>query len=324
MQYTTLGRTGLKVSVAGLGCGGNSMIGKGTGATAAQSIALVHEAMDHGITFLDTAEVYGTEDLVGAAIAGRDRGSIVISSKSHAKLNNALRTPAEVSASIEGSLRRLKTGYIDVYHMHGVHPSAYAHTVEVLVPALQREKQKGKIRHLGITENGPGDPDQTMLKQAVADGCWEVIMLAYNMMNQGARRDLFPQTQHKGIGTLLMFVVRNIFSQPDVLAKTMRELADIGLVPAELAERPSPLDFLLHDGGASSLTDAAYRFVRHEPGVDVVLFGTGKSANLRANIASILKPPLPRADVDRLYTLFAQLKGVGLDMPSRMAGTKTT
>jgi aryl-alcohol dehydrogenase-like predicted oxidoreductase len=319
MQYTILGRTGMKVSVAGLGTGGNSMIGKGSGATSAESIALVREALDLGVNFLDTAEVYGTEELVGQAIAGRPRDSVVISTKTHAKLDNKLRTPEVVEAAIDASLKRLRTDYIDVYNMHGVHPSAYPHTLEVLVPVLLRAKEKGKIRHLAITENGPGDPDQTMLQRAVNDSCWEVIMLAYNMMNQGARRDIFPHTRHKGVGTLMMFVVRNIFSQPAVLAQTVRDLAAQGKVPAAMAT-DKPLDFLIHEGGAESLTDAAYRFVRHEPGVDIVLFGTGRSAHLRSNIASILKPPLPKADTERLYELFAHLKGVGLDLPTRMYG----
>jgi aryl-alcohol dehydrogenase-like predicted oxidoreductase len=319
MQYTTLGKTGLRVSVAGLGTGGNSMIGKGTGATAAQSIALVREAIDLGVNFIDTAEVYGTEDLVGQAIAGLPRHQFVISTKTHAKLDGVLRAPEAVEASIDGSLRRMKIDHIDVYNMHGVHPSAYDHTRDVLLPVLLRAKAKGKIGHLGITENGPGDPGQSMLRRAVQDGCWDVIMLAYNMMNQGARRDLFPHTLDKGIGTLLMFVVRNIFSQPDLLARTVKDLAAEGKVPAALAT-DTPLGFLIREGGATSLTDAAYRFVRHEPGADVVLFGTGRSAHLRSNIASILNAPLPKADVERLYTLFAHLKGVGLDLPTRMAG----
>ena len=322
MQFTTLGKTGLKVSVAGLGTGGNSMIGKGTGATAAQSIALVREAIDLGVNFIDTAEVYGTEELVGQAIAGLPRDKIVISTKTHTKLDGQLRAPDTVEAAIDASLRRMKVDHIDVYNMHGVHPSAYDHTLEMLVPVLLRAKEKGKIGHLSITENGPGDPDQTMLQRAIQDGVWEVIMLAYNMMNQGARRDIFPRTRNKGIGTLMMFVVRNIFSQPELLARTVKDLAAEGKVPADLAtDNPmGPLGFLIHEGGATSLTDAAYRFVRHEPGVDIVLFGTGRSAHLRSNIASILKPPLPRADVERLYTLFAHLKGVGLDLPTRMAG----
>jgi hypothetical protein len=103
----------------------------------------------------------------------------------------------------------------------------------------------------------------------------------------------------------------------------MRELAADGEVPQALAGSPDPLGFLVHPGGhpgghddgASSVIDAAYRFVRHEPGTDVVLFGTGDHAHLRSNIASILKPPLPDEDRARLATLFGHLVGVGLDAP---------
>src|SRR6202035_5580928 len=94
-----------------------------------------------------------------------------------------------------------------------------------------------------------------------------------------------------------------------------RNLPDDGIVSRELANDPDPLGFLVHEGGASSVIDAAYRFVRHEPGVDVVLFGTGDPEHLRSNIASILKPPLPAADREKLAALFGHLVGVGLDAP---------
>jgi aryl-alcohol dehydrogenase-like predicted oxidoreductase len=138
------------------------------------------------------------------------------------------------------------------------------------------------------------------------------------MLNQGARRDLFPRTQAQGVGTLMMFVVRNIFSKPGLLAETVRGLVAEGKLPAELAAKDNPLDFLIHPGGASSLLDAAYRFARHEPGADVVLFGTSDIGHMRTNVASILAPPLPAQDTARLYELFGHLRGVGLDLPDNV------
>jgi L-galactose dehydrogenase len=140
-------------------------------------------------------------------------------------------------------------------------------------------------------------------------------MLGFHMMHQNARERVFPQTRANRVGTLLMFAVRNIFSKPERLRATMRDLAAAGEVRQWLGERTDPLGFLVHDGGATTVPDAAYRFVRHEPGVDVVLFGTGNPEHLQTNIASILKPPLPEADCRLLAKLFGQLVGVGLDAP---------
>jgi len=312
MQYTTLGKTGLKVSVAGLGCGGNSRIGLGTGLTEAQSVALVREALDLGVNFLDTAAAYGTETVVGKAIKGRPRDKVVISTKSHAT------SGPEVIASLDASLGRLDTDFVDIFHLHGLGPAAYDRAVAEIVPLLLREQEKGKFRHLAVSETGPRDTEHTMLARAVEDPRWEVFMLAFHMMNQNIRKVVLPKTRAKSVGTLCMFAVRNIFSKPDVLAKTIADLAREGKVPASLAAEAEPLGFLVHEGGALSLTDAAYRFARHEPGIDVVLFGTGSAAHLEANIASILRPPLPAADVQKLYALFGHLIGVGLDLPDRL------
>ncbi|MCW5744912.1 MAG: aldo/keto reductase [Alphaproteobacteria bacterium] len=318
MDYTTLGRTGLRVSVAGLGCGGNSRIGQGSGLSEADSVALVREAMELGVNFIDTAEAYGTEGIVGRAVAAVPRDSVVVSTKCLIRSGGGLRSAADVVQALDGSLRRLQLDHVDVFHLHAVAPAAYAQALNELAPALLREKEKGKLRHLGITETGPNDPGQDMAQRAVHDACWEVIMLAYSMMNQGARQKIFPHTRRNGIGTLLMFVVRNIFSVPGLLARTMKELAAAGKIPASLADDGEPLGFLVHESGAANITDAAYRFARHEPGVDVVLFGTGNRAHLRSNIESICKPPLPAADVQKLYELFGALQGVGLDLPGRV------
>ena len=312
MHYTTLGKTGLKVSVAGLGCGGNSRIGLGTGLTEAQSVALVREALDLGVNFLDTAAAYETEGVVGKAIKGRPRDSVVISTKSHAT------SGAAVLANLNNSLRQLDTDYVDIFHLHGLGPAAYDKAMAEIVPGLLRAKKQGKFRHLAVSETGPRDPEHTMLARAAEEGIWEVFMLGFSMMHQNAKNRLLPRTREKGIGTLCMFAVRNIFSKPDVLKTTFAELAAEGKVPAAMAAADNPLGFLVHEGGAESVVDAAYRYARHTPGIDVVLFGTGNVAHLRANIASILRPPLPAADVRRLHDLFGNLVGVGLDLPDRI------
>jgi len=135
------------------------------------------------------------------------------------------------------------------------------------------------------------------------------------MMHQNARHAVLPLTRANKVGTLLMFAVRSIFARPERLTAALHALADKGEVPQALANAPDPLGFLVHAGGASSVTDAAYRFARHEPGIDVVLFGTGEAAHLEANIASLLKPPLPEGDRRRLAEMFGHLVGVGLDVP---------
>jgi L-galactose dehydrogenase len=158
------------------------------------------------------------------------------------------------------------------------------------------------------------------VQRAVEDGVWDVVMVAFHMMHQNARTKVFPRTMANRVGTLLMFAVRNIFSRPERLATALRELTATRQLPRWLADAPNPLGFLIHERGASTMTEAAYRFVRHEPGVDVVLFGTGDPDHLRTNIASLLAPPLPLADRQTLTKLFGHLVGVGLDPPYSMPG----
>lgn len=320
MQYTTLGKTGLRVSIAGLGCGGDSRVGLGSGKTEAECIALVRLALDLGVNLLDTAEAYGTEDLVGRAIKAVPRDQVVITTKARVHRGRQRFTPASVVDSLEQSLRRLDTDYVDVFQLHGVLPTDYAYVREYIVPHVLREQEKGKFRHLGITEMASDDYEHETLQQAVQDAVWEVMMFGFNMMNQHARHSLFPYTMANQIGTLLMFVVRYIFSNPQRLKAAMQRLAEAGEVPEWLAASDHPLDFLIHADGASSVMDAAYRFVRYEPGVHVVLFGTSNPAHLRTNIASLLKPPLPEADRQRLADLFGHLIGVGFELPDHAKG----
>jgi aryl-alcohol dehydrogenase-like predicted oxidoreductase len=312
MDYKPLGNTGLTVSVAGLGCGGNSRLGLGRGASVDDCVAVVRTAVDLGVNFIDTAEAYGTEEIVGTAIRSYDRDKLVISTKA---LLGGSGAAEDVTRRVEGALRRLGLDYVDVFHFHAVNPTAYEHHRDVLAPALMKLKEQGKVRHIGITETGPNDPEQKMLARAIQDDPWEVIMLAYSLMNQGARRKIFPTTQRRGIGTLLMFVVRNIFSNATYRRDIAAKLVEQGQLDRSVLSGGDPLGFLVSDGAAESITDAAYRYARHEQGVDVVLFGTGNKDHVKANVDSILRPPLPRPTIERLHATFGHLTGVGLDRP---------
>jgi len=213
MDYVTLGRTGLRVGVAGLGCGGFSRLGLGRGKSEAEAVALIHQAIDLGVNLFDTAAAYGTEAVLGKALKGIPRDRVVIATKAPFNVSHPNASAESAVASLDSSLRQLATDYVDIYQLHGVAPAAYDHAREAIAPALLREKAKGKFRHLGITETAPHDPEHNMLQRAAADGLWDVAMVGFHMMHQNARDAVFPLTREHRVGTLLMFAVRNIFSR---------------------------------------------------------------------------------------------------------------
>jgi len=316
MEFTTLGRTGLKVSVAALGCGGGSALGQSEGKSKEHSINVVRKAIDLGVNFFDTANAYGTEKIVGEAIKCVSRNKVVISTKHHAAWKGKIYSPRDVITGLENSLRVLDLDYIDVFHLHGVAPQYFEHAM-TLVPDLLKEKEKGKFRFLGITESAPADPKQISLVTALKEDCFDVMMFAFSLMNHNARKVLLPSTIDQQVGTMAMFVVRSLFSVPGRLQSDIKELVHHGELPEWLAASEVPLGFLVRDGAASSIMDACYRYARHEQGIDTVLLGTGNLEHLETNLASILAPPLPQTDLQKIQDYFGHLEGVGLDYPGR-------
>ena len=313
MQYTTLGKTGLKVSVAGLGCGGFSRLGMPAGKTEDEAARLILDASISGINLLDTAPPYGTEGVVGKALKIDPADKVVVATKAFVHRDNEWYTPERVVASLDNSLRLLGTDYVDVFQLHGVMPDEYAYALEKIGPALLEQKAKGKIRHIGITEQPTDDFTHEMLVRATQDDIWDVFMVGFHMMHQSARKALFPLTQQKRIGTLLMFAVRSIFAKPERVAAAMREAAAEGKVDKSLGETAEPLGFLIHPGGAANITEAAYRFVAARAGRRR---GAVRHRRRRASARqrrSLLQPPLPEADRAKLAKLFGHLTGVGMD-----------
>jgi len=307
MEYTTLGRTGLNVSVMGLGCGGPSRIGQATGNSEEESIAIVKHGLNSGINFIDTAEVYKTEKIVGKAIEGFNREDLVLSTK---KSTWKTTKPDNVKKSIERSLKNLGTDYIDIYHLHGVILQDYDSLYSDVVPTLLELRDQCKIRFLGITERFNADPDHLMLQRALQDDIWDVMMVGFNILNQSARERIFLSAIEKKIGILIMFAVRLALSRPKRLKQCIEELIQNKQINPSLIDKEDPLGFLIHINGAESIVDAAYRFCHYEPGTHVILSGTGNLNHLKENIKVMQKPPLPKEDVIKLKEIFRNVDSI--------------
>ncbi|MDE2952007.1 MAG: aldo/keto reductase [Chloroflexota bacterium] len=303
METRILGRTGLEVSVMGLGAGGPSRLGQRDEVKSeAESVSLVLQALDAGINFIDTAEAYRTEDIVGKAVAQRDRASVIISTKK--RLGGSAITRAELRAGLEDSLRRLRTDYVDIYHLHGLRPEDYDYYLNEIAPFMQDLQARGMIRFLGVTESWSRDLGHDMLQRALQDDIWDVIMVGFNLLNQTARETVLAQASEKQIGALIMFAVRLALSRPDRLRRALESLIETGELDAREIDLDRPLGFLGEDGLDPDTTDAAYRFCRDEPGVHVVLSGTSNPQHLAANLASFARPPLPPQHTARLQRIF--------------------
>src|SRR5215472_9702719 len=308
MEYTTLGKTGLKVSVAGLGCGGPSRLGmRNDPQSANHAIALVKQALDLGVNFLDTAQTYGTEPVVGKAIIGMPRDRLIISTKKTLPSEDHPDPEAELIKGLEQSLRSIGTDYIDVYHLHGVEPKDYRFAKTRLMPAMGRLKEQGKIRFIGVTEGFVPDPSHQMLQSSLDEDLWDVVMVGFSLLNPSARKTIFPVTIRKGVGVLNMFAVRRALSQPKRVQELCAELIASKMIDADGTDPSNPLGFVLQMSDAATLPEAAYRFCRHQPGIHVVLTGTGNPAHLRENVAAILKPALPEPVLEKLDKLFGRL-----------------
>jgi aryl-alcohol dehydrogenase-like predicted oxidoreductase len=306
MNYTTLGKTGLKVSVVGLGCGGPSRLGLRDNADSEeQAIGIVREAIDLGVNFIDTAQAYGTEGLVGKAVAGIPRDRLVISTKKTLPSTSDTNLDEGIRRGLEQSLKHLGTDYIDVYHLHGVEPKDYDFAREQLMPVMRRLREQGKIRFIGVTEGFVQDPSHQMLQRGLKEDLWDVVMVGFNLLNPSARRTVFSTTRNKGVGVLNMFAVRRALSRPERLKTIVANLIKKRALSA--TDLNDLVDFMLRESNAQTLPEVAYRFCRHEPGVDVVLTGTGNPEHLKANVQSILKPALPERVLERLEAVFGSL-----------------
>jgi len=197
MQKRKLGNSGLEVSAIGLGCMGMSY-GYGPASDKNEMIALIQAAFDCGVTFFNSAEVYGpytNEELVGVALAPF-RGKVVIATKFGIHMKDGKQVleskPKMIRQSIEGSLRRLNVEAVDLYYQHRVDPDVPIEDVAGSVKDLIKE---GKVKHWGLSEAGV----QT-IRRAHAVQPLTAIQSEYSMMWRQPEEELLPTLEELGIG----------------------------------------------------------------------------------------------------------------------------
>ncbi|MFW5436482.1 aldo/keto reductase [Paenibacillus apiarius] len=204
MQYRKLGKTGLKVSVIGVGTwqfGGEW----GHDYTQQEVDRILHKAKDTGINLIDTAECYGdhlSEAFIGEFLQRGRREDWVVATKFGHKFHSHLQRTTqygaqEVLQQLEDSLRALRTDYIDLYQFHSGDDQAFDN--DDLWTMLDKQVQAGKIRHIGLSLNKSNSMHQTSAASKVGAGAIQVV---YNRLDRGPEADVFPACMDQDLGVL--------------------------------------------------------------------------------------------------------------------------
>jgi aryl-alcohol dehydrogenase-like predicted oxidoreductase len=317
MQYRTLGRTGLRVSEVGFGAwaiGGPAKLGDveiGWGEVDdAMSLWAIEAAYDTGVTFFDTADVYGagrSEVLIGKALKSK-RDRVVIATK----VGNRTTAGGEwakdfskrwITEAIEASLTRLGMDYVDLYQLHsGTDTAQYR---DETFEALNALKAAGKIRHYGISV-GPCAHGPWVIRNTPA----ETIQVVYNMLEREPEAELLPLAQAQGIGIIARVPLASGFLSGKFTQETQFAPNDhrARTYPPEKIRRMvgqvAKLGFLT-EGQSKTLAQAALQYCLAHPAVSAVIPGAKTPEQARANAAASDGVLLTSQEVARACTILA-------------------
>ena len=307
MIYRRLGRTNLSVSLLSLGTGGARRLGQAMGMALLDQQALVHHAIDLGVNLIDTAEQYGeSESILGRCLHGIPRNDYFLSTKWSPRIGEEfVPNPAALQASVERSLKRLGTDYIDIMLFHGPRAAEYGAVVDQLYPALDALRNAGKVRYVGLSTPFVHDPAQEVARIALTEhpAMWDVVMLKYGILNQYAANEILTLAARHDVGVMNMAAVRVKLPDAVLLEALIKKWKDDKLIARNALPDTDPLGWLIHDD-VGSVIEAGYRFAAEPPGIATVLTGTSSIEHLHANARCLETPKLVSAHSSRLKALF--------------------
>ena len=329
MQLRVFGRTGMRLSVLGFGCGavGGLMV-RGDADDQERTVA---RAIAAGVNYFDTAVLYGNGDSernLGRILQNLKPANVVVGTKVRLLAGEIGRIDGAIRTSLEGSLARLRLDRVDILHLHnpitaqGGGPALSVRQVlDDVVPAFERLRAQGKIRFLGITALG----DTAALHQVIDARVFDSAQIVYNMLNPSAACELpasypaqdygrlFDATTVAGVGVVGIRVLAGgalsgsaarhpiAGPAPEPIGSAMSYDADI-----DRARRLMPL---VEEGFATSLTEAATRFALSHPAMGSILVGMATPQQFEDALAAAEKGPLPQAALDRLSVLRQDFAG---------------
>jgi aryl-alcohol dehydrogenase-like predicted oxidoreductase len=290
MKKNRLGASDLMVSEIGFGC-------MSIGTEEEKAVSLIHEAMNRGINFLDTSDLYDAgrnEELVGKAIQGR-REQVVLATK----VGNR-RIPgkegwtwdpskAYIKSAVKDSISRLQTDYIDLYQLHG---GTLDDPIEETIEAFEELKQEGLIRYYGISSIRPN-----VIREYAARSSIVSVMNQYSILDRRAEEEVLPLLQDKGIS----LIARGPVASGALAANRKIEKGYLNYDVEQLQQLRERLQGLLN--GARSMSQLAIRYSLSHPAVAAVIPGASSLEQLLQNIEAADVPALSEDEMETIRRL---------------------
>ncbi len=327
MKMRALGDSGLKVSALGLGCMGMSS-GYGPAEDRSAMLTLIRKAVDSGVTFFDTAEVYGpfvNEELVGEALAPvRDRVVIATKFGFRLDLNTGARPggmdsrPEHIRQVVDASLKRLRTDVIDLLYQHRVDPAV---PIEDVAGAVAGLVQAGKVRHFGLSEAGAATIRRAHAVHPVA-----ALQSEYSLWTREPEAEILPVLEELGIGFVPFSPLGRGFLTGAITADTSFDASDMRTHMPRFASEARQQNYSLVDSlarigarkGATPAQIALAWLLARKPWI-VPIPGTRKASRLEENIGAA-NLELTAEDMNEIQSAVAATRIVGPHYAEREMG----